>query len=180
MRKIGLLVLASVVTVGSAAGDDVRPVQVQVREQEPGLFLVQWQVPKIIPIQATPTPFLPDGCAAEGERSVRDQEATWIHRQLFRCERGLAGQTIGIDYPFLNATLSTVVRVSLLSGEEHARILAPGEDRWELPEAPPDVARVAQQRVLLGVEHVFDYFVHIALVVVFCLWDPGGSSGSLR
>ena len=173
MRKIGLLVLASVVTVGSAAGDDVRPVQVQVREQEPGLFLVQWQVPKVIPIQATPTPLLPDGCLPEGERSVRDQEVTWIHRQLFRCERGLAGQTIGVDYPFLNATLSTVLRVSLLSGEEHARILAPGEDRWELPEAPPDVLRVAQQSVLLGVEHVFDDFVHIALVVVFCLVGSG-------
>ena len=173
MHKLTLLLLVIVATVGSAAADDVRPVQVQLREQEPGVFLLQWQVPKIIPIQATPTPFLPDGCVAEGERSVRDQEATWIHRQLFRCERGLAGQTIGIDYPFLNATLSTVVRVSLLSGEEHARILAPGEDRWELPEAPPDVLRVAQQSVLLGVEHVFDDFVHIALVVVFCILGSG-------
>ena len=173
MHKLALPVLVIVATVGSAAGDDVRPVQVQLREQEPGVFLVQWQVPKVMPIEATPTPVLPESCQPDGERVIQDQPTAWIHRQLFRCDSGLTGQTIGIDYPFLNGSLSTVLRVSLLSGEEHARILAPGEDRWQLPKGPPDVLCAAQHGVLLGVEHVFDDFVHSALVVVFCLSGSG-------
>ena len=161
--------LAALHPAGTVGADDVRPVQVQLREQEPDVFLLQWQIPKLIPIHAAPTPFLPAGCQPEGERSVQDEETGWILRQIIRCEGGLMGQTIGIDYPFMNAAVSTVLRVSFLSGEEHARILAPGEDRWQLPQGPPDVLRYVQQAVLLGVEHVFDHFVHIALVVVFCL-----------
>ena len=34
------------------AADVVQPVSVQIREQEPGAFLVQWQVPKAIPYAA--------------------------------------------------------------------------------------------------------------------------------
>ena len=43
-----LLALVALLTAGSIWADDVRQVQLQLREQEPGLFLVQWQVPKVI------------------------------------------------------------------------------------------------------------------------------------
>ena len=58
--------------------DDVRPVQLQLREQEPGLFLAQWQVPQLIPLRAALKPVLPDSCEAEGELSVREQPGTWV------------------------------------------------------------------------------------------------------
>ena len=63
----------------------------------------------------------------------------------------LAGQQIGIDYPFLNATISTLLRVELLSGDRYAHMLVPGEGRPGEP-APlpvvvkPDIAAEPQMR----------------------------------
>jgi len=177
LRRLILFALLGAAVASDGAADDVRPVQVQLREREPGVFLVQWQVPKLIPVEATPRPVLPDGCRAEGEHVVRDQTSAWIHRQVYRCPDGLSGRALGIDYPFFNTNLSTVFRVSLLSGEQHARILAPGEDTWSLPEGMPDVLQVAERSVLFGVEHVFESAVHLALVAVFCLLGGGTLTG---
>jgi hypothetical protein len=169
-RFVKRLLLATVVLCATrVAADDVMPVNLQLREQEPGAFLVQWQVPKLIPVEATPMPVLPEFCEPVGERVVTDLETSWVYRQAFRCSDALAGQTVGIRYPFVNTTLSTVVRVSLLAGDEHARILAPGEEHWLLPEGPPDVLRSAQRSVLLGAEHAIDYGVHVALLVVLAV-----------
>ena len=52
MRVVGLLALGVALAVTPAGADDVRPVQVHIREREPDNFLVQWLVPKVLPIQA--------------------------------------------------------------------------------------------------------------------------------
>jgi hypothetical protein len=151
---VGMLALPADV----ARGDDVRPVQVQLREQEPGMFLVQWQVPQLLPLEAMPTPRLPESCIAEGERTVQEQPGSWLNRQVFRCSDGLSGQEISIDYPFGNPSLSTVLRIELLSGERHATLLAPTEDTWRVPPAAAVDAllREAQGAVLAGIGHVFE------------------------
>jgi hypothetical protein len=68
-----------------AWADDVRPVQIQIREREPGSFLVQWRVPQVIPVRAMPSPVLPDHCEPEGERVIIEQSGSWINRQTYRC-----------------------------------------------------------------------------------------------
>ena len=69
--------------------------QVQIIEREPGSFLVQWRVPKVVPVGAMPSPVLPKHCRPEGERVFLDQAGGFLNRQVYRCREGLAGHTIG-------------------------------------------------------------------------------------
>ncbi len=65
-----LLSATGLAAAAPALAHEGQPVQVQIREQEPGVFLVQWRVPKVLPIDAMPALVLPDHCRAEGERVV--------------------------------------------------------------------------------------------------------------
>jgi hypothetical protein len=172
MKRRALWSLALVTLVARATlADDVRPVQVQVREQEPGTFLVQWQVPQLLPPQAMPSPVLPDSCVPEGERTIQDRPGAWLNRRIYRCPDGISGQRLGIAYPFGNPALSTVFRVELLSGEQHATLLSSSEDSWELPPALALDAplRAVQSALLDGVRHVFRNGVHVAFVVAIAI-----------
>ncbi len=102
---------------------------------------------------------------------MREQPGTWVFRRAFRCSVGLEGQEVGIDFPFVNPNLATVLRVELLSGESYAHLFASGEEIWRLPEATALGAslRDAQNRVLFGIRHVFESFVHVALIIVLAL-----------
>ena len=102
---------------------------------------------------------------------MREQPGTWVFRRAFRCSVGLEGQEVGIDFPFVNPNISTILRVELLSGETYAHLFPSGEEVWRLPEGTALGAslRDAQNGVLFGMRHVFDSLVHVALVLVFAL-----------
>ena len=86
-QRLSAAALLLAVSSVPASADDVRPIQIQIREREPGAFLVQWRVPKLLPIQAMPNPVLPEECVAEGERILLDQPASWvISRGVFQFE----------------------------------------------------------------------------------------------
>ena len=165
-RKTCLLWILAALVCSASAADDVRPVQIQIQEQEPGTFLVQWQVPQVLPPQAMPAPVLPTNCRPDGEASVRVQNASWLNRQRYRCADGLAGLPVRVDFPFGNPSLSTILRVELLSGERYAHMLAPGETRWEVPtDASSDAPlRAARRGVIAGASHALDHWAHFALV----------------
>lgn len=150
----------------SALADDVRPVQLQIQEQEPGTFLLRWQVPRVLPPRAMPTPILPQGCVPEGERTVREQPGAWFNRLTVRCSAGISDRSIGIHYPIGNPSLSTVIRVELLSGERYATLLSPTDSSWTIPAAPAIDAglRAAQSALLAGVAHTLELGVHLAFL----------------
>ncbi len=174
--------LAILLTVTSAPAHGGRPVQVQIIEREPGSFLVQWRVPKVVPVSAMPSPVLPEHCRPEGERVFLDQAGGFLNRQVYRCREGLAGHTIGIRYPFHNPSLTTVVRVELLSGERFAHALAPTEDSWQVPEVGAGTfagwLRNARYAVMTGLSHILGSWVHVTFLVALLLL--GGSTGSVR
>jgi len=78
---------------------------------------------------------------------------------------------VRVDYPLGNPSLSTIIRIELLSGESYAHLLSPGENAWQLPEsASPDIVlRRAQRGVLDGVEHLSGHGVHLVLAGVIAL-----------
>ena len=160
----------------AAAALDGQPIQVQIQEQEPGVFLVQWRVPNIIPFEAMPTMALPESCRAEGERTLIEQPGGWLNRQLYRCSEELAGRTIRILYPLYNASLTTLVRVDFLSGERFAHVLNPSEDSWRVPEAGAgELAwlRGARRAVVDGISHVFGHWVHLLFLLAICMLGRG-------
>jgi hypothetical protein len=172
VKRLVAPILAAAFLASSALADGVRPVTVQVKERESGAFLVQWLVPKQLPPRAIPSPVLPDSCRASGDRAVTERAGAWSLRQLYRCPDGLSGQELRIDYPFVNVTVSTLLRVELLSGERYARMLNPGEHSWRVPEAASGVPawlRAARDDVLTGADHFARNAVHGAFLLSLCL-----------
>ena len=185
LRSIGriTMLIAGIVFVGaSALADGIQPVTLKLKEQESNRFLAQWRVPKQLPPHAIPSPVLPGSCRSVGEKTVTERPGAWFVRQAYICPDGLSGQSIGVDYPFLNATISTLLRVELLSGDQYAHILPPGEQSWRVPAATAGDARwwflAARQAVLAGADHFAGNGVHIAFAVVLVLL--GGLAVSIR
>jgi hypothetical protein len=147
------------------------PAHLQVTEREPGLYAVQWRVPKALPARAGPTPLFPQSCRPVGERSVADQPGAWLFECRWRCDISLAGQPLGMRYPFPDLALTTVVRVDLLSGDRFAHVLTPGEGKWLLPEgtAAPDLVLEAKRAVLSGATHVLGSWTHLAFLLTLGL-----------
>jgi hypothetical protein len=166
----------------AATADIVQPVSLQLKEQEPGLFQVQWLVPKIFPVAAMPTPVLPESCRAKGDRTLLDQPAAWLSRQLYRCPDGLAGRQLGVRYPFVNAAQTTLLRVDLLSGEQLVHVLGPGEEEWQVPDVDSgsilQLWRRLRGAVLDGGWHFLSGWLHLALLLAMSLL--GGARTSVR
>lgn len=176
------VLLSALAVAAPAAADDVPPVQVQLKEREPGSFLVQWFVPSVIPAQAMPHPELPTHCRPEGERVVLAQSGGWLNRQAYRCPGGLAGHAIGIRYPVPNPAIRTVMRLELLSGERFAHALGPMETGWQVPEANvgpfTQWSRDARSSVLGGARHIVGHWVHVSFLLALVVL--GGALGSIR
>jgi hypothetical protein len=180
----GAMVVSALVTPpvvrAAASAHEGQPIQVQIQEQEPGAFLVQWRVPKTLPIEAMPALVLPESCRSEGERTVIELPAAWMNRQLYRCSEPLSGQVIQVSYPLYNPAMTTLVRVDFLGGERFAHVLNPTEDSWRVPEAGADgIAwlRGARRAVLDGISHLLGHWVHLLFLAAICLL---GRSLSIR
>lgn len=144
------------------------PVHLLVSERQPGRYHVQWRVPKALPPRAVPTPVLPESCQPAGRRTVVDQRDAWLLSQEWRCNETIAGQPLGMRYPFRDLTLTTVMKVDLLSGDRFAHLLQPGEVSWRLPEGTgaPDVIGSAQRAIVAGGSHAASSWIHLVFLVI--------------
>jgi hypothetical protein len=153
------------------------PVHLQITEVEEGLYTVQWRVPRALPPRAVPTPMLPETCRpTTDDADVVTQPGAWLIEAQWRCETRLAGHVVGMDYPYPDLSLTTVIRVDLLSGDRFAHVLNQGEETWQLPEgtAAPDILGNIQRAVLAGASHAAFSWAHFGFLIVL------GLSGSSR
>ena len=177
---LGFAITVAVFLPILAVADVGPPAHMQITEREFGLYAVQWRVPKALPPRAVPSPEFPETCRPVGEREVTDQPGAWLFTREWRCETSLAGQTVGMRYPFPDLALTTVFRVDLLSGDRFAHVHTPGEPPWRLPEgtAAPDLVRDAQRSVLAGISHALSSWIHVVFMLVLGLL--GGYRQPLR
>ncbi len=125
MRAVLAIFLALTTLVVQA--HDARPNYVQITETEANTFSVMWKVPASMPGGALPYPTLPDGCAAERQPAWQQAGAEYLGQQVFRCDAALSGRVVGIEFPIINPSLSTLYKIRFANGEEHLRILKPSE-----------------------------------------------------
>lgn len=159
-----LLFLLAVASASHA--HDARPNYVQVTETAPNTYSVMWKVPATVPGASLPYPTLPGDCAAERQAAWREAGAEFMGQQTYACDTGLSGRTVGIRFPIVNPSLSTLYKVRFANGEEHLKILKPGQDDWTVPDAESRFG-VAKEYTLLGVEHIWAGIDH--LLFVACL-----------
>ncbi len=150
----------------AAQAHDARPNFVQITETELNTFSVQWKVPASMPDRALPYPTLPDECVAERQPAWQLAGAEYIGQQVFQCSDALPGRKVGIEFPILNPSLSTLYKIRLASGEEYIRILKPSETEWTVPDVEDRFA-VAKEYTWLGIEHIWIGIDH--LLFVACL-----------
>lgn len=145
---------------------DARPIYVQVHELEPGRLSVQTNVPAALPAGGLPRVEVPKVCRPLAEAVRRHSPGGTITRQAFACDGALSGARLGIVFPGVNPSLTTLFQVRLSNGEQHFRVLKPGDYDWQVPVAE-DRLGVAAEYLGLGVEHIWVGVDH--LLFVACL-----------
>lgn len=164
-RRLCLFLLFIAVS-SMAEAHDARPNYVQIIETEPLAYLASWKVPATVPGGSLPYPTLPDDCRPDTPPVWQQSGAEYLGQRAYRCEASLSGRNIGIAFPMVNPSLSTVYSVRFANGEEHLRILKPSEPGWVVPDAEKRFA-VAVEYTALGIEHIWIGIDH--LLFVACL-----------
>ena len=164
VARFNLLLLLFVAAASNA--HDARPNYVQVTETTPNTYSVMWKVPASMPGASLPYPTFPEDCVAERQPAWREAGAEYMGQQVFVCDAGLSSRTVGIRFPVINPSLSTLYKVRLANGEEHVKILKPGDNEWTVPDAESRFG-VATEYTRLGVEHIWAGIDH--LLFVACL-----------
>lgn len=153
-------------TCTTVLSHEARPIHVQVEETGPGQVRVQWNLPLVLSSLALPVPELPANCQPRSASALRKTSAAYVGEQIYGCPDGLSGQQLGIRFPSINPALTTLFQVRLLSGEQHIRMLKPGDYHWVVPNAEDPFA-IANQYTWLGIEHIWVGVDH--LLFVACL-----------
>lgn len=161
---LGML-LASV-----AVAHDSRPLAIELAEHEDGLFTLSWRVPPVMPIGTEPRIALvgPSCRAVARDPSSAPADAGLTGRSMHSCPRGLDGHVVVIEYPVINPSLSTLLRVEWRSGERRVFAATPSESRITLP-ARAEASRVARSYFVLGVQHILAGPDHL-LFLACLLW----------
>jgi hydrogenase/urease accessory protein HupE len=162
--RYSLLLL--LVAAAASHAHDARPNFVQVTETTPKTYSVMWKVPASVPGASLPYPTLPADCVAERQAAWREAGAEFMGQQVYVCDKELSGRTVGIRFPLVNPSLSTLYKIRLANGEEYVKILKPGKDDWTVPDTESRFG-VAKEYALLGIEHIWAGIDH--LLFVACL-----------
>ena len=168
MSLRALFLVALVGLSSQVLAHDSRPNFIEIIETDPGLFSVQWKVPASVPNAALPTIGMPESCTTDDRRAMQQAGGAHVGRQNYRCPEGLSGQSISINFPILNPSLSTLFQVRLASGEQHVRVLKPDESEWLVPDAENKLS-VAGQYTALGIEHIWIGMDHLLFVACLLL-----------
>lgn len=156
-RLLALLLLLP----GTVLAHDARPLYLQINEVERAQsaayhYTLKMQVPPSVEADNRPYLTLPDSC---------EHERLGLIVQL-RCSAPLAGQTLQINYPQFNPSITTLVRASFSSGARYQQLLPPSESRWQVP-TERTTSAVISEYSRLGVEHILMGWDH--LLFLLCL-----------
>lgn len=170
MQRWVALALALLVATGLAPTEahahESRPLYVEVDETEPLVFAVQWKIPPSVDTRNPPNVSLPEGCVAFSD-APRKAGPT-VRRQTYRCERDPAGKALEIRFRVFNPSVSTLVRITRLSGEKHSILAPPGETEVLVPDKE-SFTSVARDYLRLGVQHILEGYDHLLFLVCLLL-----------
>jgi len=153
-----------VLAAATAQAHDARPNYVQITETDLNTFSIMWKVPASMPGNALPYPTMPEGCTADRQPAWQLTGGEYLGQQMFRCDASLSGRKVGIEFPTINPSLSTLYKIRLANGENHLRILKPSETEWTVPDKENRFA-VATEYTWLGVEHIWIGIDHLLFVL---------------
>jgi hydrogenase/urease accessory protein HupE len=152
----------------TARAHESRPLYIEVTEKAPLVFSVRWKIPPSVDVRNAPDISMAKGCtsAAAGDAGGRARGS--VRHRTYRCEADPAGTALEIAYPAFNPSVSALVRVSRLSGEEHSILASPEQTEVVIPEAE-SFGAVARDYLTLGVKHILEGYDHLLFLVCLML-----------
>jgi hydrogenase/urease accessory protein HupE len=152
--------LSGFAAVSTASAHDARPVSINAAEQAEGIYRVVVRAPPTLEPGTAPSVVWPAVCdVREAAAFAREPGGT----SLVACPGGLEGQTISLDYPVYNPSLTTLIRLETAEGFVHTAVLPPDLLAWTVPE-DPGWAAVARDYVMLGFRHIWEGPDHLMFV----------------
>lgn len=142
---------------------EARPFYIEISERSDGQYLVGWQIPPSLPAVNRPGVLLPEDCLQAG---FIEDPGTFTGQRLYRCAVALDGRVVSIRYPQYNPSVSTLLRITFATGEQHTLLAGPEEIAAVIPMRETS-AGVADQYLRLGVGHILSGFDH--LLFLTCL-----------
>lgn len=146
--------------IASAQAHENRPLYIDLIETQPQVYALKIKVPPTIEAYNQPRLILPDICEANGTARVQ-------------CQQPLTGQTVQVNYPSHNPSVSTFLRLTLLTGEQYSALLAASESDWKIP-LEESAGGVAKHYTWLGVEHILLGLDHLLFVACLLFIAGGG------
>ena len=164
------LLVAAVSSVGEAAGHEVRPGYLELRELQAGTFHMLWKVPALGALRLGISPRFPDFCRMEAAPTTMQTGDAFIESGRLRCERTLRGEPIAIHG--LDATMTDVlVRVEALDGTVENVLLSPTSPSFVVSSVPGR-RDVLATYLRLGIEHILTGPDHLLFVLCLLLLVP--------
>ncbi len=171
-----LLACCAVLLAVPAAADEIRPAVVELSEQEPGEWLLDWKLPIASADQAAgPVPALviPESCAFIEGPVLRAAPLAQLGHGRLQCEGSLADQRIGFGaLPSGSDALLRVVPIGQASQTSRLTSDMPSV----LIAAAPTTWSVARSYFAIGVEHILLGWDHLLFVIALVLLVRGGWS----
>ncbi len=157
-------VLALLLFPATAGAHDTRPLYVEISERDQQTFSVMWKVPITVAATNVPDIRLPESCQATapatGGKTTR--------RQMYRCDTDLSNESISIQYPRYNPSISTLIHFTRLSGETYSVVLSPDKSVWQIPEKE-QIWKIAREYMALGIKHIWQGYDHLLFIVCLVL-----------
>lgn len=149
-----------------AQAHESRPLYIEIAERENTATSLRWRTPPSVPAHNTPEVSLM-GCVSVSPIGRSQTVAGLVHQRLYACKQ-LDGVSVGITYPQMNPSVSTLLRVKRANGETHSVLAGPKEAAIALPEAAT-TSKVLREYLGLGVEHILSGYDHLLFVACLIL-----------
>lgn len=168
MLKTAFKALAAALLLlpASLLAHDARPLFLQITEVDHGAssayhYNLKIQVPPSVAPDNRPYLSLPKAC---------EHQLMGAMIQL-SCSEPLAGQSLHINWPEHNPSLSTLIKASFSTGANYQQLLQPSEQTWQVPTERGRWAVVSEYSIL-GIEHILIGWDHL-LFLVCLVWIAG-------
>jgi hydrogenase/urease accessory protein HupE len=158
--QLALVLLLALAAAGAARAHDARPLSVAIVDQGDGLYRTVVRAPPTVDNANAPAIVWPDACEVLQTAPLTQAPGS---TSLVRCAGGLANQTIRIDYPLYNPSLTTLFRLEGADTAPLTAVLPPDELAWLVPPEPTFLS-VARDYLALGFTHIWEGPDHLLFV----------------
>jgi hydrogenase/urease accessory protein HupE len=155
-----IFTLLALIIASPASAHDARPLSVAIAEQANDIYRVVVRAPPTIDARNAPQIAWPDVCQPTEAASTGALPASTL---FVSCPGGLETQTIRIEYPYFNPSITTLIRLQTAGGTPSTVVLPPDELAWTVP-AEPTYVSVALDYLNLGFRHILEGSDHLLFV----------------